>query len=188
MSGTEEVATFAGGCFWCMEPPFEGLEGVEEVVVGYTGGDVDDPSYEEVSTGRTGHLEAARVTFDPERISYRELLWVFWRNVDPTDPGGQFADRGPQYRTAIFVHDDEQRAAAEESERALEESGRLDGPVATEIREAGDFWPAEDEHQGFHEKRPGRYRSYRAACGRPERLRELWGEDAGKGGAPAGDG
>lgn len=174
-------ATFAGGCFWCMETPFEALDGVEEVVVGYTGGDVEEPSYEEVCSGTTGHLEAARVTYDPERIDYEELLSVFWRNVDPTDDGGQFADRGSQYRTAIFVHGDEQRRAAEGSRRALEESGRLDGPVATEIRDAGRFWPAEEHHQDFHEKRPGRYRSYRAACGRPQRLRELWGEEAGEG-------
>ncbi len=183
VDGGRRHATFAGGCFWCMETPFEGLDGVEEVVVGYTGGDVEDPSYEQVCRGDTGHLEAARVTYDPERISYEELLRVFWRNVDPTDDGGQFADRGSQYRTAVFVHDADQRAAAESSRRELEASGRLDGPVVTEIREAGAFWPAEEHHQDFHEKSPARYSSYRAACGRPQRLRELWGEEAGEGAA-----
>ncbi len=171
-------ATFAGGCFWCMETPFEELEGVEEVVVGYTGGETDDPSYEEVCSGRTGHLEAVRVTYDPGRLGYRELLDRFWRSIDPTDDGGQFVDRGPQYRTAVFVHDEEQRREAVRSKEELEAGGRLDGPVVTEIREAEAFWPAEDHHQDFHETHPFRYRTYRAACGRPERLRELWGEEA----------
>ena len=171
-------ATFAGGCFWCMETPFEEMEGVEDVVVGYTGGETEDPSYEEVCSGRTGHLEAVRVTYDPNRVGYSQLLRRFWRSVDPTDDGGQFVDRGPQYRTAVFVHDEEQRREAVRSKQALEASGRLDGPVVTEIREAEAFWPAEDHHQDYHETHPFRYRRYRAACGRPERLRELWGEEA----------
>lgn len=182
MTPSAREATFAGGCFWCMETPFEGLEGVEDVTVGYTGGDVDDPSYEQVCSGATGHYEAARVRYDPARIRYGELLEVFWRNVDPTDAHGQFADRGPQYRTAIFVHDQEQRQTAERSKRELEASGRLDGPVVTEILDAGPFWPAEERHQDYHEKSPLRYRTYRVACGRPERLRELWGEESGTGG------
>ena len=139
MTASAREATFAGGCFWCMETPFEGLEGVEDVTVGYTGGDVEDPSYEQVCSGTTGHYEAARIRYDPDRIRYGELLEVFWRNVDPTDARGQFADRGPQYRTAIFVHDEEQRETAERSKRELEASVRLDGPVATEILDAGPF-------------------------------------------------
>lgn len=172
-------ALFAGGCFWCLEPAFEALDGVEEVRVGYTGGDVEDPGYREVCSGRTGHYEAVRVVYDPRRVGYDDLLRLFWRNVDPTDDGGQFADRGPQYRTAVFVHGDDQRRRAERSRRELEESGRLDGPVVTEILDAGPFWPAEEEHQDYHEKRPFHYRMYRASCGRRERLRELWGEEAG---------
>lgn len=175
------TALFAGGCFWCLEPAFERMDGVVEVEVGYTGGDVERPGYEEVCSGTTGHYEAVRVVYDPDVVEYPELLGRFWRNVDPTDPGGQFADRGPQYRTAVFVHGDRQRAAAERSRRRLEEGGELDGPVVTEILEAGPFWPAEDHHQDYHEKRPVHYRMYKASCGRRERLRELWGRRAGTG-------
>lgn len=174
-------AVFAGGCFWCLEPAFEAMDGVGDVRVGYTGGEVEDPGYEEVCAGRTGHYEAVRVVYDPDRVTYRELLSRFWRNVDPTDPGGQFADRGPQYRTAIFVRGKEQRRVAERSVRTLEESGRLDGRVVTEILEADAFWPAEEHHQDYHEKRPVHYRLYKASCGRTGRLRELWGEEAGRG-------
>ena len=136
------VATFAGGCFWCMEGPYDELDGVLATISGYTGGSTADPSYEEVSAGGTGHAEVVQVTYDPAKVSYQELLEVFWRNVDPLDAGGQFCDRGDQYRTGIFVHDDEQRRLAEASKQALEESGRFEQPIVTEIEEAGRFYPA----------------------------------------------
>jgi peptide-methionine (S)-S-oxide reductase len=172
------VATFAGGCFWCMEPPFDELDGVLSTTSGYTGGHVENPTYEEVSAGGTGHLESVRIEYDPERIGYDELLHVFWRNVDPTDAGGQFCDRGSQYRTAIFYHTEEQRRAAEESKRELRSSGRLPAPVVTEIVPAGEFYPAEGYHQNYYQEHPIRYKFYRTTCGRDRRLRELWGEEA----------
>ena len=141
-----ETATFAGGCFWCMEAGFEEADGVVEAVSGYTGGNTENPTYEDVSTGKTGHYEAVLVYYDPEKISYSELLEVFWRNVNPTDPGGQFADRGPQYKTAIFYHSEEQRRLAEESKKMLDESGRFTDPVATEILPVGPFYRAEEYH------------------------------------------
>ncbi|GAB4267521.1 MAG: peptide-methionine (S)-S-oxide reductase MsrA [Deferrisomatales bacterium] len=170
-----ERATFAGGCFWCMEPPFEDLPGVESVTVGYTGGHQANPTYEQVSAGGTGHAEAVEIRFDPGRVSYRELLEVYWRNVDPTTPDRQFCDVGSQYRTAIFYHSEEQRRLAEASKAALEASGRLPAPVVTQIEPAGPFYPAEDYHQGYHRKNPLRYRFYRLGCGRDRRLKELWG-------------
>jgi peptide-methionine (S)-S-oxide reductase len=169
------LATFAGGCFWCMEPPFDKVSGVLSTTVGYTGGTVVDPTYEQVSAGGTGHLEAVRVTYDPQQVSYEALLDVFWHNVDPTDPGGQFCDRGRQYTTAIFVHDDEQRALAEASKRRLESSGRLERPIVTAIRSAGPFYPAEEYHQDYYDKNPLRYRFYRTSCGRDRQLRRIWG-------------
>jgi len=172
------LATFAGGCFWCMEPPFEELPGVAEVVAGYTGGKVANPTYAQVSSGATGHLEAIQVRYDPSKISYEDLLEVFWRQIDPTDDGGQFADRGPQYRTAIFYHDEAQRAAAEESRDELEASGRFDGPIATEIRKAGPFYPAEDYHQDYYEKNPLHYQLYKNGSGREGFIKSTWG--AGK--------
>jgi peptide-methionine (S)-S-oxide reductase len=178
------VATFAGGCFWCMEPPFDALDGVVSTTSGYTGGRTARPSYREVGAGGTGHLEAVRVVFDPARISYERLLEVFWRNVDPFDAGGQFCDRGASYRTAIFVHDAAQRRLAEASKAALEAEGRPSRRrIATEIREAGPFWPAEDYHQDYYLRNPVRYRFYRWNCGRDARLREVWGAAAGGDGA-----
>jgi peptide-methionine (S)-S-oxide reductase len=172
------VATFAGGCFWCMEPPYDKLDGVLATTSGYTGGDKADPTYQEVSAGGTGHAEAVQVTYDPAKVSYEELLEVFWRNVDPLDAGGQFCDRGDQYRTAIFVHGEEQRRLAEASKQALVESRRFEQPIVTEIVEAGPFYPAEDYHQDYYEKNPIRYNFYRWNCGRDARLEQLWGEQS----------
>jgi peptide methionine sulfoxide reductase msrA/msrB len=167
-------ATFGGGCFWCMEPPYEKVPGVHSVTSGYAGGSVKNPSYELVSTGMTGHAEVVQVAYDPAKISFEQLLEVFWRNVDPTDAGGQFCDRGSQYRTAIFYEGESQRLAALESKRSLEASGVLGRPIVTEITALEAFYPAEDYHQGFCRKNPGRYYSYRAGCGRDQRLAELW--------------
>jgi methionine-S-sulfoxide reductase len=172
----QALATFAGGCFWCMEPPYDKLDGVLATTSGYTGGDKVDPSYQEVSAGGTGHAEAVQVTYDPTKVSYEQLLEVFWHNVDPLDAGGQFCDRGTQYRTAIFVHDDEQRRLAEQSKQKLESSGRFQQPIVTEIVAAGAFYPAEDYHQDYYEKNPIRYQFYRWNCGRDQRLAQLWGE------------
>jgi peptide methionine sulfoxide reductase msrA/msrB len=172
------TATFAGGCFWCMEPPFETLPGVVSTTVGYTGGSVKHPTYEQVSAGGTGHAEAVRIVYDPSRIGYGQLLDVFWRNVDPVTRDAQFCDVGPQYRTAIFYHDETQRRLAEASKQAFEASKRLPGPIVTEIVPAGEFWPAEEYHQRYHEKNPLRYKVYRWNCGRDRRLRELWGDGA----------
>ncbi|MGD8868230.1 MAG: peptide-methionine (S)-S-oxide reductase MsrA [Gemmatimonadales bacterium] len=169
-------ATFAGGCFWCMEPPFDELEGVLSTTSGYAGGHVEDPTYEQVSSGTTGHRETVQIEYDPRRIDYAELLEVFWRNVDPTDADGQFCDRGYQYTTAIFYHSDEQRRLAEASKRELEESGRLTEPIATDIRPASAFYPAEEYHQDYYEKHPLRYKFYRTTCGRDRVLDRLWGE------------
>jgi peptide-methionine (S)-S-oxide reductase len=173
------VATFAGGCFWCMEPPFDALEGVVSTTSGYTGGQAARPNYEQVSAGRTDHLEALRVVFDPAKVSYQRLLEVFWRNVDPLDGGGQFCDRGAHYRTAIFVHDAPQRRLAEASKAALEADDRVRGRIATEVLDAAAFWPAEAYHQDYYRNNPVRYRFYRWNCGRDARLREVWGAEAG---------
>jgi peptide-methionine (S)-S-oxide reductase len=173
------VATFAGGCFWCMEPAFEKLEGVISVTAGYTGGQKRDPTYEEVSSGSTGHAESVQVLYDPARISYEKLLEVFWHNIDPVAVNRQFCDSGTQYRSAIFYHDQTQRRLAEESKKALEASGRFDQPVATEIVKASTFYPAEEYHQDYYKKNPIRYKIYRYGCGRDKRLREVWGKDAG---------
>jgi methionine-S-sulfoxide reductase len=167
-------ATFAGGCFWCMEPPFDKIDGVLATTSGYTGGKVSNPSYEQVSAGGTGHLEAVEVTYDPSKVSYEKLLEVFWQNIDPTDANGQFCDRGAQYATAIFVHDEEQRRLAEESKRAIADSGRLKKPIVTPIRDAGPFYAAEDYHQDYYEKNPIRYKFYRGRCGRDRALEKLW--------------
>jgi peptide methionine sulfoxide reductase msrA/msrB len=171
-----EYATFAGGCFWCMEPPFENLDGVHEVIAGYTGGDTKDPSYEEVSSGETGHYEAIQIMYDPERITYEELLEVYWRQIDPTDAGGQFVDRGTQYRTAIFYHNQQQKELAEESRRRLEESGRYDKPIVTEILPYQEFYPAEDYHQDYYRKNQDRYEYYQQNSGREDYLKEKWPE------------
>jgi peptide-methionine (S)-S-oxide reductase len=171
-------ATFAGGCFWCMEPPFEALDGVVSVTAGYTGGTKADPTYEEVSAGRTGHAESIEVTYDPARISYEKLLDVFWHNVDPTTANRQFCDKGNQYRTAIFYHDETQKRLAEQSKQALEASKKLPGPIVTEIVPAGRFYPAEEYHQDYYKKNPIRYSYYRWGCGRDARLKEVWGDEA----------
>jgi peptide-methionine (S)-S-oxide reductase len=170
------LAIFAGGCFWCMEPPYDKLDGVLATISGYAGGTTVDPTYREVSSGGTGHAEVVQITYDPARVTYEQLLEVFWQNVDPLDAGGQFCDRGSQYRTGIFVHDEEQRRLAEASKQALEGSGRFEQPIVTEIVEAGPFYPAEDYHQDYYEKNPIRYKFYRWNCGRDQRLAELWGE------------
>ena len=169
------LATFAGGCFWCTEAAFQETDGVYEAISGFTGGTVEDPTYEQVVTGTTGHAEAAQVWYDPERISYDELLTIYWRTIDPTDAGGQRFDRGPQYRTAIFYHDDEQRALAEASREALDASGRFDVPVVTEILEAGTFYPAEDYHQDFYLKAPERYQAYVEGSLYDPFLESIWG-------------
>jgi len=171
------VATFAGGCFWCVEAAFEKVPGVLEVVSGYTGGSVEDPSYREVSSGRTGHVEAVQVWFDPERVSFEDLLAVYWRNIDPTTKDRQFCDFGSQYRTAVFYHDDGQRRAAERTRDELV-AATLDQPIVTEILPFTGFYRAEEYHQDFYKKSPVRYEQYRRACGRDQRLRQLWGGQA----------
>jgi peptide-methionine (S)-S-oxide reductase len=169
------TAIFAGGCFWCMEHPFDELDGVLSTTSGYTGGHVAEPTYRQVSAGTTGHAEAVQVIYDPAKIGYDKLLEVFWRNVDPLDAGGQFCDRGSQYRSGIFYTTEEQRQLAEASKAALEDSGRLPGPIVTEIVEAAPFYPAEDYHQDYYKTNPIRYKFYRFNCGRDNRLEEVWG-------------
>ena len=171
-----ETATFAGGCFWCTESDFEKVNGVIEVVSGYSGGREKNPSYQQVSSGRTGHLEAVQVHFDPAQVSYSELLEVFWRHVDPTDPGGQFVDRGRQYRTAIFCHDDVQSRLAEASKAKLQRSGRFDRPIVTEIVGFSEFYQAEAYHQDYYKKNPIRYKLYRYSSGRDQFLKKAWGD------------
>lgn len=171
------VAIFAGGCFWCMEPPFDQTPGVISSTSGYTGGRVENPTYEQVSAGATGHAEAVRIEYDPSQVTYAHLLEVFWHNVDPVAVDRQFCDRGSQYRSAIFVSNAEQHELAEESKRKLEASGRFDQPIATQIVNAPTFWPAEDYHQDYYEKNPVRYKYYRYNCGRDQRLDQLWGAD-----------
>jgi peptide methionine sulfoxide reductase msrA/msrB len=161
-------ATFAGGCFWCIEAAFDKTNGVKEAISGYTGGHKENPTYEEVSTGKTGHLEAVQVIYDPSRISYETLLDIFWQQIDPTDSTGQFVDKGSQYRTAIFYHNDEQRRIAEESKRSLESSGRYDRPIVTEIRPAVTFYRAEEYHQDYYRKDESRYEFYRSRSGREQ--------------------
>jgi peptide-methionine (S)-S-oxide reductase len=173
------TATFAGGCFWCVESDFDAIPGVKETVSGYTGGELDNPTYKQVSAGGTGHREAVEITYDPAVVTYEELLTAFWHSVDPTDDGGQFCDRGKSYETAIFVHDEDQRAAAEASKRAAEEE--LGREVVTPIETAGAFFPAEDYHQGYYEKNPLRYKYYRWSCGRDQRIEQVWGDGAFKG-------
>ncbi len=172
-----DTAVFAGGCFWCMESPFEKVEGVVSAESGYTGGHLKNPTYEQVSHTETGHVEAVRVTYDPARISYQDLLEVFWRQVDPTDDGGQFVDRGTSYLSGIFVNSDAQRNAANASKKRLQESGRFDDPIVTPIREASTFYLAEDYHQDFYKKSTLKYKYYRYRSGRDQFLDKWWGED-----------
>jgi len=173
-----ESATFAGGCFWCVESDFEKVDGVIEVISGYTGGNKENPTYEEVSTGRTGHVEAVQVLYDSTRITYRELLDVFWMHVDPTDPGGQFVDRGSQYRSAIFYHDEEQRKLAEQSREELNRSRRFEKPIVTEILPLSMFYRAEDDHQNYCTTNQIRYKLYRSNSGRDQFLKEAWERSA----------
>jgi len=172
-------AIFAGGCFWCMEPPFDKLPGVIATISGYTGGTKKNPTYQQVSSGRTGHAESVKVVYDPTVISYQQLLDVYWVNVDPLAVDRQFCDHGDQYRTAIFYLNDEQKRLALASKKKLEESGRFDQPIATQIVPAGKFYPAEDYHQDYYKKNTIRYKFYRYNCGRDQRLEQLWGDMAG---------
>lgn len=172
--GGSNYAIFAGGCFWCMEPPYDKLDGVISTVSGYIGGSVPDPSYEQVTTGNTGHAEVVRVEYNPDVVSYEKLLEVFWKNIDPLDAGGQFCDRGSQYRSEIFYTSERQRELAEASKQALAEADTLPGEIVTRITEADTFYPAEEYHQNYYQKNPIRYRFYRFTCGRDGRLDELW--------------
>lgn len=174
MNGKTETAVLAGGCFWCMEPPFDGKPGVISTRAGYAGGKSPNPTYEEVCTGKSGHLEVVEVVFDPAKISYAEILESFWRSVDPTDPGGQFADRGEQYQTAIFVLNEEQRRVAEESKKKLASSGVFSRPIAVQIRPAAPFYPAEEYHQKYYCKRPAHYNAYKEGSGRADFLEKTW--------------
>ena len=166
-------ATFAGGCFWCMEPPFDELDGVISTTSGYIAGTTKNPTYEQVSTGTTGHTEALQVVYDPKKITYEKLLDVFWRNIDPLAANGQFCDLGSQYRSGIFYHDGNQKSAAEKSKKSIQT--RFKQPVATEITAATVFYPAEDYHQDYYKKNPLRYKLYSHGCGRAQRLEEVWG-------------
>ena len=169
-------ATFAGGCFWCMEPPFDALDGVVSTTSGYTGGHTANPTYEQVSAGKTGHAEAVEIVYDPRKVTYTRLLEVFWRNIDPLTANAQFCDTGNQYRAVIFVHDATQRRLAEASKDAVAQ--RLQKPIVTEITAASQFWPAEEYHQDYYKKNPIRYKFYRTSCGRDRRLEAIWGPDA----------
>ncbi len=176
------TAVFAGGCFWCMEPPYDALPGVVATTSGFTGGQKANPSYKEVSGGNTGHIEAVQIAYDPAKISYEKLLEVYWRNVDPLDGGGQFCDRGHEYTTAIFYQNEEQKKLAEQSKGSIEK--QLGRPVATVIRPAAPFYVAEDYHQDYYKKNPIRYKYYRYSCGRDQRLEKLWGKKADAGRLP----
>jgi methionine-S-sulfoxide reductase len=172
-----ELATFAGGCFWCMEPPYDRLPGVEKITVGYIGGTKENPTYEEVSSGKTGHTEAVQIEFDPDLISYEKLLEVFWENINPVQKNGQFYDLGSQYRTGIFFHSEDQRKLAEASKKNLEKSGKFSDPIATEITPATKFYPAEDYHQKYYKKRPDHYKRYSIGSGRVEYKKRVWGKE-----------
>lgn len=173
-----EKATFAGGCFWCVQPPFEKLEGVIEVVTGYTGGTGRNPTYEDYA--HKGHIEVIQITYDPSKIGYSKLLDVFWRQIDPTDQGGQFVDRGQHYRSAIFYHNDDQKQLAEKSKQEIERSGRYSKPIVTQIIQASEFFRAEEYHQDYHKKNPVRYKVYRFHAGRDQYLEKVWGTDKDK--------
>lgn len=173
-----KLATFAGGCFWCMVAPFQNLSGVESVTSGYMGGDKSTANYEAVSTGKSGHLEVVQVVYDPKETAYPELLTEFWQSIDPTDAGGQFADRGPQYQTAIFYHDDEQQKLAEKSKLELAASGKFSKPIATEILPAKDFYAAEDYHQDYYRKQPLHYQMYKEGSGRADFIEKTWAKQS----------
>jgi len=176
VSSQSAKATFAGGCFWCMEEAYEKVDGVVTVISGYIGGQVDHPNYEQVSAGGTGHAEAVEVAYDPSKVTYQQLLEVFWRNVDPTTLNAQFCDHGNQYRTAIFYHDEMQKQLINESQKTVEGSKTFPEPIVTEISPASMFYPAEEYHQDFYTKNPIRYKFYKWNCGRAQRLEQLWGE------------
>jgi peptide methionine sulfoxide reductase msrA/msrB len=180
VEGRQELATFAGGCFWCMVSPFEELPGIIKVVSGYTGGRTENPTYEEVCSETTGHAEAVQITFDPTIFPYSKLLDTFWQQIDPTDAGGQFHDRGSSYRTSIFYHNEEQKLQAEASKQALEQSGRFNRPIATPIVPAATFYEAEEYHQGYHNKHPLRYKSYRKGSGRDAFIEHHWNTNEDK--------
>ncbi len=173
------TADFAGGCFWCMESPFEALSGVISVTSGFSGGPEKNPTYAQVSAGKTGHMESIEVVYDPKKITYKKLLDVYWHNIDPTQGDGQFCDHGTQYRSAIFYRDENQRRLAAESKDAIEKSKRLKSPIVTRMIAFRAFYPAEEYHQDYYKKNPDHYHEYRTACGRDERLRAIWGKDAG---------
>tara|TARA_R110002110_G_scaffold5945_2_gene30020 strand:- start:12 stop:638 length:627 start_codon:yes stop_codon:yes gene_type:complete len=173
----QATAIFAGGCFWCMEPPYDKTEGVIDTISGYTGGTTVNPSYDEVSAGGTGHAEAVKVIYDPAKVDYEKLLHIFWRNIDPTRKDAQFCDSGAQYRSAIFYGNDEEKRQAEASKAEMQ--SRFTPPVVTEIEQAGAFYPAEKYHQNYYLKNPNRYTFYRWSCGRDQRLKDVWGEEAG---------
>jgi peptide-methionine (S)-S-oxide reductase len=172
-------AIFAGGCFWCMEPPFDKLDGVISTTSGYTSGMRVNPTYEEVSAGKTGHTEALKIVYDPSKITYEKLLQVFWRNHDPLTANAQFCDKGSQYRAGIYYGNDEEKRLAESTKAAIAQSGRFTQPIATEIVAATTFYPAEDYHQDYYIKNPIKYKYYSTSCGRARRLNELWGDEAG---------
>ena len=172
-SAHEASAIFAGGCFWCMEPPYDRLPGVKSTISGYSGGQKKNPHYREVSSGSTGHYEVLQVTYDPNQVSYQQLLEVFWRNIDPLDGTGQFCDKGQQYQSAIFYGDEKERLAAQQSIAEITE--KLGKPIATKLLPAAEFYPAEDYHQDYYLKNPRRYKFYRWNCGRDQRLEEVWG-------------
>lgn len=175
-AGKTETAVFAGGCFWCVEEAFEKVPGVTTAVSGYIGGTVANPTYQQVSGGATGHAEAVQVTYDPGKVTYKQLVDWFWRNIDPLDAAGQFCDKGSEYRSAIFYSGDAQKKIAEDSKQALQASGRFKQPIATEITAAGPFYLAEDYHQDYYKKNANRYQFYKHGCGRVQRLEQVWGK------------
>ncbi|GGB71510.1 MULTISPECIES: peptide-methionine (S)-S-oxide reductase MsrA [Henriciella] len=172
------TAIFAGGCFWCVEADFDKVDGVVSTVSGYTGGSVENPTYKQVTYGDTGHYEAVKISYDPSRVTYEELVDHFFHTIDPTDPRGQFCDKGESYRTAVFVQSPEERDVAETEIKSIEEAGILPGPVVTKVLDASEFWPAEDYHQDYYRTTPVKYRFYRQGCGRDAKLKKIWGDAA----------
>lgn len=169
-----ELATFAGGCFWCMVKPFDQWEGIEKVVSGYTGGEIENPTYEQVCSDTTGHYEAVQITFDPGKIAYKEILEIFWQQIDPTDAGGQFGDRGSSYQTAIFYHSEEQKQQAEASKKNINDNGPFSQPIVTPILPAKPFYPAEQYHQDYYKKNPSHYQRYNVGSGRAGFIERHW--------------